>query len=183
MKRILALGICAVFLACGNSTDSNSILSAQGTDTLNRSGSAYNIYDTVPSLTPDVPVVASAAPVPAQPAAADAASAGTETAAAATAAAPAKAAAPDDSADIKKGEALISKSDCLACHKIADKLLGPSYKEVANKYPNTPATIAQLADKIKKGGSGVWGPIPMSPHPTLSDDDAKAMVKYVLSLK
>ena len=71
----------------------------------------------------------------------------------------------------------------MACHKLQDRLVGPSYKEVANKYPNNDATINLLAGKIKKGGSGVWGAIPMSPHPTLSDDDAKAMVKYILTVK
>ncbi len=171
MKRLLVLGICSVFFACNNSTDNNSAVSTQGADTLKRSGSAYNVYDTVPSLTPHVPVVASASEETQPTAAADLAVAANP------------AAAPDDSAEIKKGEALIAKSDCLACHKLEDKLLGPSYKEVASKYPNTPANIAHLADKIKKGGSGVWGPIPMSPHPTLSDAELTAMVKYVLSVK
>ena len=88
-----------------------------------------------------------------------------------------------DNADIKKGELLISKSDCFACHKVQDKLLGPSYKDVANKYDNTKATIDYLVNKVKTGGSGVWGAVPMSPHPALSDDDARAMISYVLSLK
>jgi cytochrome c len=84
--------------------------------------------------------------------------------------------------DTKKGETLISKSDCFACHKINEKLLGPSYKDVANKYANTKANVNYLVAKIKNGGSGVWGAIPMSPHPALSDDDAAAMVQYILSL-
>ena len=78
---------------------------------------------------------------------------------------------------------LISKSDCFACHKIQDKLLGPAYKDVANKYANTKANVDYLVNKVKTGGSGVWGAVPMSPHPALSDDDARAMILYVLSLK
>lgn len=85
--------------------------------------------------------------------------------------------------NIKNGELLISKSDCFACHKVQDKLLGPSYKEVANKYAKTKLNIDYLAAKVKSGGSGVWGSVPMSPHRALSDDDARDMILYVLSLK
>ncbi len=186
MKQYLILGACALFISCGGSTNERGIASVS-TDP-KASGAAYNTTDTMPSAAP----APAAAPVTAAPAAVSsgtpvttpAAGAPVPAAAVAPAAAPkAKPAAADDSADIKKGQALIAKSDCLACHKLQEKLLGPSYKDVANKYPNNSATIAQLADKIKKGGSGVWGAIPMSPHPTLSDDDAKAMVKYILSLK
>jgi cytochrome c len=87
------------------------------------------------------------------------------------------------SEDVKKGGVLISKSDCLACHKEQEKLLGPAYVEVARKYENTKSNIEYLSGKIIKGGSGVWGPVPMSPHPNISDEEAKAMVKYILSLK
>jgi cytochrome c len=86
-------------------------------------------------------------------------------------------------ADVTKGKNLIAKSDCLACHKDDAKLVGPAYVDVANKYEATDANIAKLADKIIKGGAGAWGQIPMSPHPTLSQGDAKEMVKYILSLK
>lgn len=85
-------------------------------------------------------------------------------------------------ADIEKGKALIGKSDCLACHKIEEKLVGPAYKEVAKKYKPTKANIDLLAGKIVKGGTGVWGQIPMSPHPTVPVADAKKMVVYILSL-
>ncbi len=88
-----------------------------------------------------------------------------------------------DLLNIKNGEALVSKSDCLACHKVQDKLLGPSYKDIANKYEKTKINIDYLAQKVKTGGSGVWGAIPMSPHPALSDDDARDMIFYILSLK
>ena len=85
--------------------------------------------------------------------------------------------------DYTKGLELIGKSDCLTCHKVGDKLIGPSYKEVAAKYEKSDENINMLADKIIKGGQGVWGSIPMTPHPSISTDDAKAMVKYILLLK
>lgn len=81
------------------------------------------------------------------------------------------------------GEGLLKKSDCLACHSVAQKIVGPAYKNVAAKYAPTEENINMLADKIINGGSGVWGAVPMSPHPAISKDDAKEMVKYILSLK
>jgi cytochrome c len=86
--------------------------------------------------------------------------------------------------DYKAGLALISKSDCLTCHKIDEKLTGPSYRDVANKYADLPDTIvAHLAGKIMKGGNGVWGEVMMLPHTAISQADAEAMVKYILLLK
>ena len=82
-----------------------------------------------------------------------------------------------------KGEKLISTSDCLTCHKVDAKIVGPSYIDVANKYEATDENIEMLANKVIKGGAGAWGEIPMAPHPAISIDDAKEMVKYVLSLK
>ena len=81
------------------------------------------------------------------------------------------------------GEALIQKNDCLTCHKLDQKIIGPAYVDVANKYTASPAVIDTLANKIIKGGSGNWGNIAMSPHPNLSMTDAQDMVKYILSLK
>lgn len=86
-------------------------------------------------------------------------------------------------AEIAAGKALIAKSDCLSCHKTDVKLVGPAYIDVAKKYPATPANYAALSKKVIDGGSGVWGQIPMSPHPTLAAADADKMVKYILSLK
>lgn len=83
----------------------------------------------------------------------------------------------------EKGLELIGGSDCMACHAIDRKVIGPAYKEVANKYPNNDATVDTLVSKIKKGGMGNWGSVPMTPHPDLTDADAKEMVKYILSLK
>jgi cytochrome c len=81
------------------------------------------------------------------------------------------------------GELLIAKSDCIGCHHKINKLIGPSYTDVAKKYPKNDKSINYLADKIIKGGSGVWGKIPMTPHPKISQNDAKLMAKYILSLK
>ena len=91
-------------------------------------------------------------------------------------------AAPTKSA-MEPGELLIVKSDCIGCHKKEEKLIGPSYAEIAAKYPPTDDNISLLADKILKGGKGVWGKIPMTPHAKLTEDEAKTMVKYILSLK
>jgi cytochrome c len=85
--------------------------------------------------------------------------------------------------DYVKGLELIGKSDCLTCHKVREKLIGPAYKDVAAKYESTEANISMLAGKIIKGGKGVWGEVPMTPHPTVSEADAKQMIKYVLLLK
>lgn len=84
---------------------------------------------------------------------------------------------------ISAGEKLINKSDCMGCHNKTNKIIGPAYVDVAKKYPATEKNINTLADKIIKGGTGVWGTMPMTAHPTVKKDDAKLMVKYILSLK
>lgn len=87
-------------------------------------------------------------------------------------------------ADVKaKAIELIAQSDCLTCHTIDEKKVGPAYREVANKYVADQQTITLLAGKVIKGGAGVWGQIPMTPHPNISEEDAKTMVTYILSLK
>jgi cytochrome c len=86
--------------------------------------------------------------------------------------------------DYKAGLALITKSDCLTCHKVDETLTGPPYREVAKKYADMPDTIiTHLAKKIISGGTGVWGEIVMLPHPAISQEDAEKMVKYILLLK
>ena len=85
--------------------------------------------------------------------------------------------------DYQKGLELIGKSDCLTCHKVSDKNIGPAYKDVAAKYENTDENVKMLAGKIINGGQGVWGAIPMTPHTSLSEADAEQMVKYILLLK
>lgn len=84
--------------------------------------------------------------------------------------------------DIEAGKQLIAKSDCFACHKLNEKSVGPSYTDIAKKYPITDKNVNALSEKIIKGGSGVWGQIPMSPHATISDHDSRQIVKYILSL-
>lgn len=177
MKRIFVLGVCALFVACSSSTEKTSEADSAGVvsvDTATVAAAADTSSTT-------------AAPVAENPAATQAATAEVKVSEPAPAKVEAvkEAAAPKpaaESVDLKKGEALIAKSDCFACHKVQEKVLGPSYKDVAKKYENTKANIDYLANKIKVGGSGVWGAVPMSPHPALSDDDAKAMVQYILSL-
>ena len=85
--------------------------------------------------------------------------------------------------DYQKGLALVAKSNCLTCHKVSEKLIGPAYKDVANKYARNDTALNYLAHKVIAGGKGVWGEIAMAPHPELSLDDAKQMVKYILLLK
>lgn len=82
-----------------------------------------------------------------------------------------------------EGLALIEGADCLTCHKMDEKLVGPSYSDVAAKYPLSDENIAMLADKIIAGGKGNWGEIPMSPHVGMSKENAKKMVAYILTLK
>lgn len=78
---------------------------------------------------------------------------------------------------------MIGSLDCTTCHQLHEANIGPSYDSVAAKYENTEENVAMLADKIIKGGYGVWGETPMTPHPDLSVDSAKKMVRYILSLK
>ena len=80
-------------------------------------------------------------------------------------------------------EELLKSSGCTACHAVDKKLVGPAYKDVAAKYGGQKDAQAKLVEKVKKGGSGVWGPVPMPPQAHLKDADIQAMVKYILSLK
>ena len=84
---------------------------------------------------------------------------------------------------IAEGLELIGKSDCLTCHKINETAIGPAYAAVAARYAGNPTAVDSLALKVIKGGSGNWGPVAMTPHPTISEADAKKMVTYVLSIK
>jgi cytochrome c len=85
--------------------------------------------------------------------------------------------------DYIKGNELIGKSDCLTCHKVEEKNIGPAYRDVANKYAGQDTAVAYLAHKIKVGGSGVWGEVPMAPHPALTDEECQALARYILLLK
>ena len=78
---------------------------------------------------------------------------------------------------------LANKSGCMACHGVDKKILGPAYKDVAAKYKGNKEAEAKLIEKVKKGGSGVWGPMPMPANsPKVSDADIKTLVEWVLSL-
>lgn len=85
----------------------------------------------------------------------------------------------------QEGLALVAKPEnlCLTCHKVDEKVTGPSYRDVANKYENTPENVKKLAEKVVKGGSGVWGDVAMVPAPGLKQEDAEKMVKYILLLR
>ena len=85
--------------------------------------------------------------------------------------------------EVKKGLDLIAKSDCLTCHKLNEKVTGPAYADVAEKYKNVPGAADTLANKIINGGSGNWGSIPMTAHATLSKEDALTMVHYIMTVK
>ena len=82
-----------------------------------------------------------------------------------------------------RGLELIGASDCTTCHAIDKKNIGPAYVDVAAKYENTPAVIDTLVSKVIHGGSGNWGTVPMTPHPTLPEADVREMVTYIMSLK
>jgi cytochrome c len=75
---------------------------------------------------------------------------------------------------------LAKKHACTACHAVDKKLVGPSYQDVAKKYAGQKDAAAMLADSIKKGGSGKWGPVPMPAQPALSDAELSALATWVL---
>ena len=80
-------------------------------------------------------------------------------------------------------EELAKKNACTACHAVDKKLVGPAYKEVAKKYKGDAKAEAMLAEKVKKGGVGNWGQVPMPPNANVKDEDVKALVKWILGLK
>jgi cytochrome c len=86
--------------------------------------------------------------------------------------------------DMAAGEALAKKSNCLACHTVDKKIVGPAYKDVAKKYKGVKDAEEKLIKKVKAGGAGVYGPIPMPPNsPKVSDADIKTLVEWVLAQK
>ncbi len=87
-----------------------------------------------------------------------------------------------------KGLELIGASDCTTCHRLHKEdngsAIGPAYSEVAAKYsPAADTTVNRIIKKIISGGSGIWGTVPMTPHPASKEDDVRTMVTYILSLK
>jgi cytochrome c len=78
---------------------------------------------------------------------------------------------------------LAQKSGCTACHSVDKKIVGPAYKDVAAKYRGDKGAEAKLIAKVEKGGSGVWGQIPMPPNTQVKPEDVKKLVEWILSLK
>lgn len=127
---------------------------------------------------PAAPAAATAAPAVASAAApAPGPSAATGTPAPAT---PAKAGAP---LDLVSGQAMMQKDGCIACHAVDKKVVGPAYQDVAAKYKGDAGALAKLSQKVKAGGTGVWGTVPMPPNSWVSDSDITALVTWILSLK
>ena len=85
--------------------------------------------------------------------------------------------------DYQKGLALIAANDCLTCHKVDEKSTGPSFRQIAGKYALNQGNIENLANKIIKGGKGLWGDVAMTPHPNLPEKQAQEMARYILSLR
>ncbi|MFZ3120843.1 MAG: c-type cytochrome [Variovorax sp.] len=79
--------------------------------------------------------------------------------------------------------ALATSKNCMSCHAVERKVLGPSFKDIAARYKDNKAAPEQLAAKIIKGGAGVWGPIPMPANTQVSEADAKKLAAWVLSTK
>jgi cytochrome c len=80
-------------------------------------------------------------------------------------------------------QALATAKNCMACHAVDKKVVGPSYKDVASKYAGDKTAADKLAAKIVKGGSGVWGPVPMPANPQVNEAEAKKLAAWVLSQK
>ena len=87
------------------------------------------------------------------------------------------------SAAASADQALAQKNACMSCHGVDKKIVGPAFKDVAKKYASDKTAQAKLLAKVKTGGKGVWGDIPMPPNPQVSDADAKKIIAWVLSLK
>src|SRR6478735_5925833 len=87
------------------------------------------------------------------------------------------------SAPVLADQALATAKNCMACHAIDKKLVGPAYKDVAAKYAGQKDAVDRLAAKIMKGGSGVWGPVPMPANVQVNEAEAKKLAAWVLSLK
>ena len=83
-------------------------------------------------------------------------------------------------APAQANEELAKKHQCLACHSLDKKSVGPAYKEIAKKYKGQAGIEAKLAEKVKKGGQGAWGPVPMPPNAAVPDADIKTLVDWIL---
>lgn len=83
--------------------------------------------------------------------------------------------------DAKKALTIANNSDCLTCHAVTKKVIGPAYRDVASKYRGDDDAPNRLLQKVKNGGSGVWGKFAMPPHPNVSDQDLKVVVDWILA--
>lgn len=79
-------------------------------------------------------------------------------------------------------QALAQKSACMSCHQVAKKVVGPSFQDVAKKYKGDAKAADHIVTVIKKGGKGVWGAVPMPPHPQVSDENAKKLTDWILAM-
>ena len=85
--------------------------------------------------------------------------------------------------DNTSADTMMKKNGCAACHAVDKKVIGPSYQDVAAKYQGDKDALAKLSDKVKKGGVGVWGQVPMPPNAQIPDADIKDLVSWILTLK
>lgn len=150
---------------------------------------AVSVAGATADASTQAPVAAAPAPAPAAPAPAASEAPAESTA---TEAEPVEAPAAAETAPVvpveaapataaADGFALASRNACMACHQVDVKLVGPAYKEVADKYRGDPAALDMLVAKVKSGGAGVWGEIPMPPNAHVSDADIKTIVTWVLA--
>jgi len=79
-------------------------------------------------------------------------------------------------------EALAKSSNCLACHSVDNKIIGPAFKDISAKYKGDDGAVVALSSKVKNGGAGVWGEMPMPPNAAVSDADIETLVNWILSL-
>ncbi len=78
---------------------------------------------------------------------------------------------------------LAQKKNCMACHAVGQKVIGPAYKDVAAKYAGKADVVPMLTQKVMKGGAGVWGAVPMPANPQVNEAEAKQLVQWILTLK
>lgn len=87
------------------------------------------------------------------------------------------------SCPVQASEELAKAKNCVMCHSVDKKILGPAFKDVAQKYAGQQGSDAKLAEKVMKGGSGAWGTMAMPPNPQVSEAEAKQLVQWILNLK
>lgn len=131
---------------------------------------------------PAAPSASTAAAQPVPPAIASAVPVAAPAVSTPAAAAPA-ATKPGAPLDLKSGEAMMQKDGCALCHAVDKKIVGPAYQDVAAKYKGDATALAKLTQKVKAGGAGVWGQIPMPSNAQVPDADIKALVSWILTLK